>query len=108
MKTNTDFSKHRLIDESQLYPYFAKMGLTEYDAYIKRINRKILSMEPGTKLRIDPLVEEENRDLFIKMICLLINIHRNEGIDFHFNSTYTVLHRRNNIEPRKEKQDVHK
>lgn len=87
MKKNIDFSKHRLNDDSELHYYMTQMGLKDFNAYVKRVYRKISEMKPNSKLRVAPIVKSENRDLFIKILCYFIR--ELPGENFIFNETFT-------------------
>lgn len=71
----TDYSIYRLNDEKELDIYRKQFGETAYREYLERLYNYIVNMKPGDKFRIDDLVKEQNRDLFIKLLCLFIWMH---------------------------------
>lgn len=88
-----DYSSSKLIDESQLYPYLVKMGQKEYRAYMLRVFKRMQDMKPGESFDIDNRVSEDNRDMFIKMLCLFIWMWPTSG-EYLFNENFTVFSRR--------------
>ena len=52
---------------------------------------KIESMKPGDRFRIDDLVVEENRDLFIKLLCLFVIMHGTAT--YYFSNEYTWFYK---------------
>lgn len=92
-----DYSSSKLIDESQLYPYLVEMGQKEYRAYMLRVFKRMQDMKPGDSFDVDVRVSEENRDMFIKMLCLFIWIWPTSG-EYLFNETFTVFSRRKKFE----------
>lgn len=106
MKITTNYSNHRLSDESDLYPYLAKMGYKEYMSYAQRLYDKITAMAPGSRLRVDSTVKAENRDMFIKMLCLFAKILPKGH--YYFNETFTVFHRGHTVETFKAQRNVYK
>lgn len=81
----------RLNSESQLNPYIQKMGWPQFKAYMERVYNKIESMKPGDRFRIDDLVVEENRDLFIKLLCLFVIMHGTAT--YYFSNEYTWFYK---------------
>lgn len=81
----------RLNSEAQLNPYIKKMGWQNFKDYMERLYNKIDAMRPGDKFRIDDLVVEENRDLFIKLLCLFAEMHGTAT--YYFNNEYTWFYR---------------
>ncbi len=86
-----NYSSHRLNDESELRPYIKKMGWPNFKTYMERLYNKIIDMKPGDKFRIDDLVVEKNRDLFIKLLCLFTVMHGTAV--FYFNNEFTLFYR---------------
>lgn len=92
----TDYSAHKLTDESQLKTYYqnileTKSGKISFWQYAENLYRKIAMMVPGETIKVDDLVDEKNRDLFIKLICGFMISGVAQG--FYFNKTYTELRR---------------
>ncbi len=91
-----DYSEHRLKNDASLKPYYThtfknRSGVMTFWQYAERLYRKITMMLPGEVYKIDDLVNEENRDVFIKLLCAFIV----SGIaqDFYFNDTFTEFRR---------------
>ena len=96
MTLTDDYSHHRLTDHTQLREHYNKMiptkgGPVPFWTYAERLYRKITMMRPGESFMVDHLVTEENRDVFIKLLCAFMA----SGIaqDFLFNKRYTMFRR---------------
>lgn len=92
-KTKKDYRHHRLGDPNELYPYLVEMGQKAYHDYFDRVYNKVQGMLPGHSFLIDNMVVETNRDVFIKMLCLIIQLDERIG-EFYFNESFTVFYRR--------------
>lgn len=86
-----DYSEHRLRDESELYPFMVKLGQKKYLEYFERVYNKVLALKPGDEIIIDNIVIEENRIMFVKILCLIIQILPTAG--YIFNEKFTVFKR---------------
>ena len=86
-----NYSSLRLTHDSQLIAYRDKMSWPTFKAYVERLYNKVIDMKPGDRFRIDDLVAEENRDLFIKLLCLFAIMHGTAT--FYFNNEYTWFYR---------------
>lgn len=86
-----DFTINRLNKEDDLLQYHAKMGSTAFWQYANRLFRTVKLMHPGESFKVDDLVKEDTRDLFIKLLCWFII----SGLapDYCFNNTFTVFRR---------------
>lgn len=85
-----NYSHLRLNHESELYPFLQKMGEKEYKKYLERVYNKIIRMKPGERFRVDDLVVEENRELFIKLLCLFIRMHGTKTFIFSNDYQYFI------------------
>lgn len=85
-----DYSHLRLNNESELKPFLVEMGKKEFDKYLERVYGKIMRMKSGERFRIDDLVIEENRELFIKLLCLFIWMHGTETFIFSNDYQYFI------------------
>lgn len=91
-----DYTPYRLNTEADLKPYYsqtfsAKAGALTFWQYAERLYRKITMMVPGEILSVDDLVDEDNRDVFIKMLCAFMLSGIAQG--YYFNATYTEFRR---------------
>lgn len=96
MTPTIDYTPYRLNNEADLKPYYsqtfsAKAGALTFWQYAERLYKKIVMMVPGETLTVDSLVDEDNRDVFIKLICAFMMSGIAQG--FLFNSTYTEVRR---------------
>lgn len=94
--TTPNYSLHRLNKEEDLKPYYTqtfatKTGAITFWQYAERLYNKITMMVPGETYEVDDLVTEDNRDVFIKLICSYMMSGIAQG--FWFNTTYTQLRR---------------
>lgn len=101
-----DFSLHRLNNEADLLSYRSQMGASKFWAYGNKLFNMIILIKPGESIRVNDLVIEKNRDLFIKFLCWFIQSGAVD--DFFFNDTFTVFSRQKeriqNIEKKKEQK----
>lgn len=88
-----DFSLHRLNNEADLLAYHSEMGNLKFWEYADKLFTRVEIMKPGEQFRVNDWVKEENRDLFIKLLCWYII----SGLapECLFNETFTVFKRRN-------------
>lgn len=96
MTITDDFSHHRLTDHTQLKEYYTQKfstpkGEIDFWQYSERLYRKLIKMQPGESFMIDHLCVEENRDLFIKVLCSFIAGGYLQG--YTFNARYTMFRR---------------
>ena len=96
MTTTPNYSLHRLNREEDLKPYYTKTittkgGAVTFWQYAERLYKKMVMMVPGETLPIEDLVDEDNRDVFIKLVCAFMMSGIAQG--FWFNTTYTQLRR---------------
>ncbi len=85
-----DYTHHRLTNDNEVLAYRTTMGVPEFWDYFDRLHTKVHSMNPGQSFHIDDVVVEENRDLFIKLLCNFIN--ECPGL-YLFNNTYTTFYK---------------
>lgn len=93
---NLDFTVHRLSSEADLKPYYkktfkVKSGTVTFWEYAEMLYLKILYMTPEESFKVDDLVDDDNRDVFIKILCAFILSGVANG--FRFNNTYTEFRR---------------
>lgn len=96
MTITDDFSYHRLTDHTQLKEYYTQKfatakGEIDFWQYSERLYRKLIKMQPGESFMIDHLCVEENRDMFIKILCSFIAGDHLQG--YMFNARYTMFRR---------------
>ena len=89
----TDYSTHRLNDDSELLPYMEDMP--RYISFVNRVYNLLNSLEIGEGLSVDKVVKPENLDVFIKVVCCYI-LHENPfrpDSYIEFNTEYTIITR---------------
>lgn len=84
------YSHLRLNNESELNPFIQRLGKKEFKKYLERVYSKIIRMKSGERFRIDDLVIEENRELFIKLLCLFIWMHGTNTFIFSNDYQYFI------------------
>ena len=93
----TDYSSHRLNDDSELKIYMADMP--RYLKFVRRVYALLDALAIGEGLEVAHVVKPENLDVFIKVVCCYI-IHMNpirKDSFIEFNKEYTIIIRRPNI-----------
>lgn len=91
-----NYTHHRLSNEAELKLYIAKTfdtrsGTLSYWDYAEVLYRKIVIMAPGESFKVDDLVDEDNRDVFIKTLCAFMLNGVANG--FKFSNNYTEFRR---------------
>ena len=90
-----DFSEHRLNNEADLISYHSQMGATKFWGFGNKLFSMVILMKPGESFKVNDLVIEKNRDLFIKFLCWFIQSGAVD--DFIFNDSFTVFSRQKQI-----------
>lgn len=90
-----DFSLHRLKNEDELLSYHSQIGASNFWAFGNKLFRMVVMMKPGESFRVNDLVVDKNRDLFIKFLCWFIQAGYTP--DFIFNDSFTVFSRQKEI-----------
>ncbi|MCD7850460.1 MAG: hypothetical protein LUH63_12465 [Parabacteroides sp.] len=93
---------YRLVDWDWIGRYKEKMGHNLFMDYVDDIYSELLSMKVGDMFSLDSNVKEENRDLFVKIVCMFIL----EGHpDYSFSDNYKIVirHEKTSLEPRRGK-----
>ena len=90
-----DFSIHRLNNEADLLSYHAQLGSAQFWTYGNKLFSMVLLMKPGETFRVNDMVKVENRDLFIKLLCWLIQSGATP--DFIFNDSFSVFGRQKEV-----------
>ncbi|HAR39583.1 MAG: hypothetical protein A2W86_11700 [Bacteroidetes bacterium GWD2_45_23] len=90
-----DFSVHRLTNEADLLSYHAQMGSAQFWTFGNKLFSMVLLMKPGETFRVNNLVKDKNRDLFIKLLCWFIQSGATP--DFIFNDSFTVFGRQKEV-----------
>lgn len=85
-----NYTHHRLSNENDLLAYLKQMGDSEFWEYLTKLHNKIYYMQPGESFVVDDVVKEENKDLFIKLLCFFIAEY---PAKYLFNETYTVFYK---------------
>lgn len=86
-----NYSSFRPVDRYWVGYWERRMGAEAFRAYRDKVYAFLVGMEPGTR-RVDGICREENRELFIKLICQYIE----EGNgDVHFSDDYTEIRKSN-------------
>lgn len=67
-----DYIKHRPENWDWVDYYINKMGIKEYMRFQEKVYYRFYYMQPGEVFNIEKKVREENRDLFIKLVCSFI------------------------------------
>ena len=90
-----DFSEHRLNNEADLISYHSQIGATKFWDFGNKLFSMVILMKPGESFKINDMVIEKNRDLFIKFLCWFIQSGAVD--DFIFNDSFTVFSRQKEI-----------
>lgn len=83
-----DYSKHRMNDYDWIAKYQSIMGKEEFFYFLNRVYKRMLQMKTGETYKIANKVQEANRDLFIKIVCLFI-LEGNQN--YIFSEDYTKI-----------------
>lgn len=89
-KMKTDYSLHKLTNDSELLAYRSTMGVSDFWNYIERLYCKVCDMKQGESFMVDDLVIAANRDMFIKTLCFFIN---NAPGFYSLNETFTSFNK---------------
>jgi hypothetical protein len=86
-----DYSHLRMQNHGDLQPYIKKMGNSAFFSYCEKIFETIEKLQPGQSFKVDSMVVEENREMFIKILhCFIIDFNFTK---YTFNNTYTSFRR---------------
>lgn len=86
-----DYSKHKMNDYSDILEVQKRFpDIEEYKKYLSKVFLRMLAMQPGECFLIDDNVIPENRDTFIKCVCLFM---QGGAIDWQFSEDFTTIKR---------------
>lgn len=91
---------YRLVDWDWISQYKEKMGHDQFMDYVNAIYSELINMPIGKTFSLDSNVKEENRELFVKIVCMFIL----EGhSDYSFSDNYKIVirHEKTSLEPRR-------
>lgn len=84
----TSYSHHRMNNYDWIQSYCSAMGKEAFDAFLNRVFGRLMKMRIGDIYDLTKKVQEANRDLFIKCVCLFMS----EGNSHYlFSEDYTVI-----------------
>ena len=84
------YEQYRMTDWGWIGIYQSRMGNDQFRKYVNAIYKELMAMKVGQTFAIDTTVKEENRELFIKIVCMFIQ----EGnSDYEFSSNYKIVKR---------------
>ena len=69
-----DYSHHKMQDWEWYSHYHSRMGREAFEKYFNQIHTLLHSMQPGSFFSIEKNVKPDNRDLFIKMCCMIFRV----------------------------------
>lgn len=84
------YAKYRLTDWDWIPRYKQKMGTDLFREYVNNVYSELMKMHVGDRFSLDDNVREENRELFVKIVCMFIQ----EGnSDYDFSPDYKIVRR---------------
>lgn len=84
------YAIYRITDWGWIAVYKEKMGSDQFREYVDNVYNELLGMKIGSSLSLETMVKEENRELFIKIVCMFIQ----EGnYDYDFSQDYKHIRR---------------
>lgn len=84
------YAIYRLTDWDWINVYKQKMGISQFQDYVNGVYDELLRMKIGNSFSLESNVKEENRELFIKIVCMFIQ----EGnYDYEFSLDYKCVKR---------------
>lgn len=84
------YEQYRMTDYGWIGIYQSRMGADQFKQYVNLIYKELMAMKVGETLVIESTVKAENRELFIKIVCMFIQ----EGNpDYEFSSNYKIVKR---------------
>ena len=96
------YAAYRLVDWDWIGRYKEKMGHGRFMDYVDAIYSELMGMPVGGTFSLESNVREENRELFVKIVCMFIL----EGhSDYSFSDNYKIVirHEKTSLEPRRRK-----
>ena len=84
------YASFRLTDWDWISRYKEKMGTDHFRDYVNGVYSELMKMRVGGVFSLDNEVREENRELFIKIVCMFI-LEGNS--DYDFSSDYKTIRR---------------
>jgi len=86
-----DYSNLRMKSDIDLNQYIEKMGRKEFFNYCEKLFNVVEKLGPGQSFKVDILVKEDNREMFIKILhCFVIDFDFKK---YTFNNTFTEFRR---------------
>lgn len=84
-----NYSLHRMNNYDWIQSYRSTMGKEAFDNFLNRVYKRLMKMRIGDIYDLTKKVQEANRDLFIKCVCLFIS----EGNSHYlFSDDYTTIY----------------
>lgn len=97
------YETYKLIDWDWIQVYKTRMGKEAFQQYVNDVYRLLLTMLPGKPFNIEEKVREENRELFIKIVCMFIS----EGNgNYGFSDDYKKVRYEGEIKTKKKELDT--
>ena len=84
------YARYRMTDWNWIAIYKEKMGVDLFREYVNGVYNELLNMKVDRSFSLEATVKEENRELFIKIVCMFIQ----EGnYDYDFSQDYKFIRR---------------
>ena len=84
------YARYRMTDWNWIAIYKEKMGVDLFREYVNGVYNELLNMKVDCSFSLEATVKEENRELFIKIVCMFIQ----EGnYDYDFSQDYKFIRR---------------
>lgn len=89
------YAQYRMNDWGWIPRYKSLMGKESFNEYVNNVYLELMSMKIGKSFSIDSEVKTENRELFVKIVCMFIQ----EGnYDYEFSPDYKIVRRNEKTE----------
>lgn len=67
------YARYRMTDWNWIAIYKEKMGVDLFREYVNGVYNELLNMKVDRSFSLEATVKEENRELFIKIVCMFIH-----------------------------------
>lgn len=85
------YAIYRLADWDWINIYKQKMGVSRFHDYVNDVYGELIRMKVGNSFSLESNVKEENRELFIKIVCMFIQ-EGNPDYEFSKDYKYVIRH----------------
>lgn len=89
-----NYGMYRLTGWGWIDRYKKKMGIDLFHTYVNNVYNELMRMNVGDVFSLEKEVKEENRELFIKIVCMFIQEGNN---DYEFSPDYKIVKRNEKI-----------